>query len=109
MASEKINVLEEANFNDTVNNAKTPVLVDFWADWCGPCKMIAPVVEEVAEEYEGRMKVAKLNVDENGSVAANYSVVSIPTLIVFKDGSEAERIVGYRSKKELKAILDKYI
>ncbi len=109
MASEKISMLGEANFNDTVNNAKTPVLVDFWAEWCGPCKMIAPVVEEVAEEYEGKVQVAKLNVDENGSVAANYSVVSIPTLIVFKDGSEAERIVGYRSKKELKAILDKHI
>lgn len=109
MASEKVIPLEDANFSETVNNAKIPVLVDFWAAWCGPCKMIAPVVEEVAEEYDGKVQVAKVNVDENSAVAANYSVSSIPTLIVFKDGNEAERIVGYRSKKELASILDKHL
>jgi len=104
-----VNKLDEASFSAAVSETGTPVLVDFWADWCGPCKMIAPVVEEIATEYQGKVRVAKLNVDENNSVAATHGVFSIPTLIVFKDGKEAERIVGYRSKKELKNILDKHI
>ncbi|SFH37720.1 thioredoxin [Desulfotomaculum arcticum] len=109
MASDKISILGEANFNDFVNGSDTPVLVDFWAEWCGPCKMIAPVVEEIAADNEGKLKVAKLNVDESKSVPAQFSVVSIPTLIIFKDGKEVERIVGFRTKKELQAIVDKYV
>lgn len=109
MASDKISILGEANFNDFINGADTPVLVDFWAEWCGPCKMIAPVVEEIAAENEGKLKVAKLNVDESKSVPTQFSVVSIPTLIIFKEGKEVERIVGFRTKKELQAIVDKYV
>lgn len=109
MASDKISILGEANFNDFVNGADTPVLVDFWAEWCGPCKMIAPVVEEIAADNEGKLKVAKLNVDESKSVPTQFSVVSIPTLIIFKEGKEVERIVGFRTKKELQAIIDKYL
>ena len=109
MAGENINILGESNFQQFIDDAATPVLVDFWAEWCGPCKMIAPVVEEVANDYAGKLAVAKLNVDDNKTIPSNFSVVSIPTLIVFKNGKEVERIVGFRTKKELQALLDKHI
>jgi len=109
VAGENINILGESNFQQFIANATTPVLVDFWAEWCGPCKMIAPVVEEVAKDYAGKVAVAKLNVDENKTIPSNFGVVSIPTLIVFKGGQEVERIVGFRTKKELQAAIDKYI
>ena len=109
MAGENINILGESNFQQFINDATTPVLVDFWAEWCGPCKMIAPVVEEVAKDYAGKLAVAKLNVDDNKTIPSSFSVVSIPTLIVFKGGKEVERIVGFRTKKELQALLDKHI
>ena len=109
MAGENINILGESNFQQFIDGAATPVLVDFWAEWCGPCKMIAPVVEEVAKDYAGKLAVAKLNVDDNKTIPSSFSVVSIPTLIVFKGGKEVERIVGFRTKKELQALLDKHI
>ncbi|SFR03016.1 thioredoxin [Desulfoscipio geothermicus] len=109
MASERIVALGGANFKEFIDNATMPVLVDFWAEWCGPCKMIAPVIEEVAAEYEGKVQVAKFNVDEDKTVPSNYSIVSIPTLIVFKDGNEVERIIGFKTKKELQAVLDKHV
>jgi thioredoxin 1 len=105
----KIFDLRETNFHDFISQATTPILVDFWAEWCGPCRMIAPVVEEVAAEYEGRIQVGKINVDENRDIAASLGVVSIPTLIVFKNGREMERTIGYRTKEELRRLLEKYI
>lgn len=89
------------NFKDEVIKSDKPVLVDFWADWCGPCKMVAPVVEDLAEEYEDQLKVCKLDVDANQATASEYGVMSIPTLIYFKDGEEVDKIVGYQPKENI--------
>lgn len=99
--------LTESNFETEV--AKGPMLVDFWATWCGPCKMIAPVLEELAPLYEGRMRIGKVDVDQNRTLAVKYGVMSIPTLILFKDGKSAERIVGYVPKKDLQSRLDRVL
>lgn len=88
-------------FEAEVIQADVPVLADFWATWCGPCHMIAPVLEDVAKEYEGKLKVAKLDVDQNPELATRYGVQSIPTLIVFKDGEAVERLIGYVPKQKL--------
>lgn len=109
MASDKVLTLSGANWAGSVEQSATPVLVDFWAVWCGPCRMIAPIVEELAGEYEGKVTVAKLNVDENQALAAKYGVMSIPTLLVFKGGQPVERIVGFMPKKDLKARIDAVI
>jgi len=93
------------NFENVVLNSDKPVLVDFWATWCGPCKMIAPVVEEIAQEYEDKIVVAKIDVDEVPSVAAKYNVMSIPTLVVFENGKEVNRLVGFRPKAQIVAAL----
>lgn len=95
-----------ADFEKEVLQSDKPVLVDFFADWCGPCKMIAPVVEQLAEELEGKAKVGKLNIDENMDIAEKYRVMNIPTFLIFKDGQEKERIVGAVSKNELKNKLE---
>lgn len=97
------NVIEvtDADFDSEVIQSDVPVLVDFWAAWCGPCRMVAPVVEEIAGDYAGRLKVAKLNVDENRSTAAKYGIMSIPTLLVFRDGEVKARVIGFRPKGEL--------
>ncbi len=93
--------ISDQTFENEVLKSTTPVLVDFWATWCGPCKMIAPVLEEIAGEKDGQLKIAKLDVDENPETAQKFGVMSIPTLLLFKNGKEVSRIVGYRSKNQL--------
>ena len=94
-------VITDANFEDEVIQSDLPVLVDFWAEWCGPCKMIAPVLDEIASELNGKMTLGKLDVDENQSTAMAFGVMSIPTLMLFKDGQQVETIVGFQQKAQL--------
>ncbi len=109
MAGNNVIQLTDANFGEQVLNGTGPVLVDFWAPWCGPCRMVAPVVEAVASEYQGKLKVGKLNVDENGATASRFGIMSIPTLILFKDGKQVDRIVGFVQKGELKEKIDNLV
>lgn len=98
--------INDGNFDEAVLKAKIPVLVDFWAPWCGPCKMVEPVVDELAKEYDGRVSFARLNVDENYKIAGQYGIMSIPTLIIFKDGKPVSNLVGFRPKDQLKESLE---
>jgi thioredoxin 1 len=94
--------IQEAKFDELVLKSKMPVLVDFWAPWCGPCRMVAPIVEDLAKDYDGKVTFYKLNVDDNQSTAQKFGVMSIPALIIFKNGKPVSNIVGYRPKPELK-------
>ena len=96
-------VLTDSSFEQAVEKGKGVTLVDFWAEWCGPCKMIAPIVEQIASENEGKITVGKVDVDANGETAMKFGVMSIPTLSLFKDGEPVERLVGYRPKEQLMA------
>ena len=98
--------IADSNFDQTVLQSKTPVLVDFWAAWCRPCLMVAPILDELAEEYNGRIIIARVDVDQNQKTAARYSIMSIPTLLIFKKGEPISHIVGFRPKEELKRSLD---
>ena len=99
--SEGIATLSDATFDEHVKSADTPVLVDFWAEWCGPCKMISPVLEEIAEEQAGKIQIGKLNIDDNLEVTRRFDVMSIPTLILFKDGQPEVRLIGAKPKGQL--------
>jgi thioredoxin 1 len=107
--SENISHITDDSFEDDVINAGSPVLVDFWAEWCGPCKMIAPVLEDLAGEYSGKMKVCKIDVDQNKQMAEKYNVKGIPTLIIFNNGDAVGKKVGALSKAQLSAFIDSTI
>jgi thioredoxin 1 len=105
----KIAELTDDSFDDVVHNSSEPVLVDFWAPWCGPCKMMAPIIEELAEKYDGKAKICKLNTDEARDSAMEFGITAIPTTILFKDGEIQKKWVGLSSKKELSAAIEELI
>jgi len=107
--SENTATLTDGNFDDSVIKSSVPVLVDFWAEWCGPCRMIAPTVEELATDYGDKVTIGKLNVDDNPNTATQFGVRSIPTLLLFKDGEVVESVVGLTDKTRLQALLDKHL
>ena len=106
MSSELIKHTSDASFDSDVLRSDKPVLVDYWAEWCGPCKMIAPILDEVSKDYDGRLKIAKMNVDENRDIPAKFGIRGIPTLILFKNGTVEAQKVGAVSKSQLSAFLD---
>jgi thioredoxin 1 len=101
--------VSDATFQVEVLNSEIPVLVDFWAPWCGPCRMVAPVVDEIAEQYQGRVKVVKINTDDNPEVASTYGIQSIPTLMIFKGGSKVDKVVGAVPRATLATTLEKHL
>ncbi len=107
MAAQNIVTLTDGNFTAEVTQSTVPVLVDFWAEWCGPCKMVAPILDELATEYAGKVKIAKVNIDEYQGLATQFSVRAIPTLLLFKNGQVIEQMVGLRNKRDLKTSLDR--
>jgi thioredoxin len=107
--SENVSDVKDETFEQEVLKSNVPVLVDFWAEWCGPCKALAPTVDQVAQKYDGKAKVVKLNVDDNNNTAQRYGIKGIPTLILFKGGSEAERVVGATSKENISRMIDRVL
>ena len=106
MASDNVLEITDANFEQEVLSSDKPVLVDFWAEWCMPCRMLGPTIEKLAKDYAGKVKVGKLDTDANRDVAAKYSISAIPTVILFKDGKVAQKFVGLRQEKDFKEVLD---
>jgi thioredoxin len=109
MATEKVQTFTDGNFEETVLKSNAPVLVDFWAEWCGPCRRLGPTVDALAAEYEGRVTVGKLNIDENQNTAMKFQVLSIPTILLFKGGQIVEAVVGAAQKDYLKNAIDKHL
>jgi len=109
MSSENVKELTGANFEDEVINSDIPVLVDFWAEWCMPCKMLTPTVEELAEEYDGKLKVGKVDTDGNRDISLQHGISAIPTLMIFKGGEVVKRLVGLQQKADLKAVIDEVL
>jgi thioredoxin 1 len=107
MAAPNILTLTGNNFSQEVLQSQTPVLVDFWAEWCGPCKAIAPILDELATEYDGKIKIGKVNIDHCQELAAQYGIRAIPTLLLFKDGQIADQVIGMKSKRDFKTKLDR--
>lgn len=105
MASEMVLELTDDTFAETIKSSETPVLVDFWAPWCGPCLRMAPIIDEVAKEYEGKIQVAKVDIDDHQQTASKYGVMSIPTLVLFKNGEVADRLVGAVPKDKLEEVI----
>ena len=109
MAAENVQTFTDANFEETVMKAGQPVLVDFWAEWCGPCKRLAPTIESLATEYNGKVTIGKLNVDENPNTAFKFQIRGIPAMLIFKGGQVVEQVVGLTPKEELKKVLDRHV
>ena len=109
MASENVVEFTDQNFETEVLGSDQPVLVDFWAEWCGPCKRLGPTIDELASDYDGRVTVGKLNVDDNPGIAGRFSIRGIPTLLLFKGGQIVEQVVGLADKDSLKKIIDKHV
>jgi thioredoxin 1 len=109
MSGESVIHVSEGTFDTEVLRSSQPALVDFWAPWCGPCRAIAPILDELAEEYKGKVKVAKINVDENRKLAGDHGIQSIPTMLLFKDGKVVDKLIGLVPKDRLKALMDKIL
>ena len=109
MAAENVQTFTDGNFDDSVLKSAPPVLVDFWAEWCGPCKRLGPTVDALAAEYAGKVTVGKLNIDENQKIPETYQIRGIPTILIFKGGQVVESVVGLAQKEDLKKVLDKHI
>jgi len=109
MATENVQTFTDSNFDDTVLKSGGPVLVDFWAEWCGPCKRLGPTVDALADEYAGKVRVGKLNVDDNPNTASKFQIRGIPTILIFKGGQIVESVVGLAQKDDLKKAIDKHL